>query len=279
MAVIELPDVAGIACNYINNAVFLSGPYMGYGLPNYSKYVYPNQIQAAIAASDTDLCEKYCIDFFDLSTNTPTTWQWFFEGGSPDTSTLTNPLQICYSDSGLFDVTLIACNNAGCDTVVLADYITVYGTPPAPFITQSGNILMASAAVSYQWQFNAVNIPGATNQSYEITQSGTYTVVITDENGCTNYISIAAEYVGIDAADTENTSVLIYPNPFYEQLILESGNGFLLHTVQLHDAIGREIRNYSLEGETKFIMSTTELASGIYFIRINQETTSILIKP
>jgi hypothetical protein len=56
---------------------------------------------AAIGASDTALCEKFCVDFTDMSVNNPVSWEWTFEGGTPSTSTDQNPVNICYSDTGL----------------------------------------------------------------------------------------------------------------------------------------------------------------------------------
>jgi PKD repeat protein len=95
---------------------------------------------SGFSCSQTNVCEKFCIDFFDSSTNNPTSWQWIFEGGNPPTSTDPNPSNICYDDAGVYDVTLITSNAAGNDTLVLTDFITVYTNPLAPVITQNGNI-------------------------------------------------------------------------------------------------------------------------------------------
>ncbi|WP_281616381.1 M43 family zinc metalloprotease [Flammeovirga sp. SubArs3] len=66
------------------------------------------------------------VTFTDSSTNRPTSWSWTFEGGSPTSSSDQNP-RVQYLDAGTFDVTLITENNAGADTVVMADLITVLG--------------------------------------------------------------------------------------------------------------------------------------------------------
>lgn len=163
--------------------------------------------------SDTFICEKFCIDFFDSSLNNPVAWQWFFPGGTPGSSTLQNPINICYQDPGEFDVMLIATSaNGVADTLLLNNYLTVYQNPFAPTITQSGNTLTCSNAASYQWQLNAVDIPGATNQSYTITQSGLYTVIIGDENDCNAQASTQAYLVGIPGAE-EDWYVNVFPNP------------------------------------------------------------------
>ncbi|NQU55172.1 MAG: PKD domain-containing protein [Bacteroidetes bacterium] len=46
------------------------------------------------------------IQFTDLSLNEPTSWQWSFPGGNPETSTEQNP-NVTYSSVGNFDVTLV----------------------------------------------------------------------------------------------------------------------------------------------------------------------------
>ena len=164
------------------------------------------------AASDTNVCQKFCVNFFDSSTNNPTSWQWHFPGGVPSSSTDQNPANICYNSPGLFDVTLITTNANGSDTITLPDYITVYPTPPFPAIVQVGYTLTSSPASSYQWQLNSINIPGATNQSYTILQSGYYTILVADSNGCKNS---ATKYVLISSIDDlpGNAAISISPNP------------------------------------------------------------------
>ncbi|MCB0806293.1 MAG: T9SS type A sorting domain-containing protein [Bacteroidales bacterium] len=68
------------------------------------------------------------VDFTDFSKFDPDTWIWYFEGGTPDISTEQNPQDILYQNTGLFDVTLIASNSSGSDTLVLQDYINVNTT-------------------------------------------------------------------------------------------------------------------------------------------------------
>lgn len=65
------------------------------------------------------------VNFFDLSVNVPTSWEWQFEGGSPATSTLQNPTGIVYNDVGSFDVTLKVTNSFGTHTITKPDYILV----------------------------------------------------------------------------------------------------------------------------------------------------------
>ncbi len=64
------------------------------------------------------------ISFTDLSTNFPTEWLWTFEGGDPASSTERNP-KILYKVPGDYEVSLIAKNAKGSNTLVVKNYIKV----------------------------------------------------------------------------------------------------------------------------------------------------------
>lgn len=84
-------------------------------------------------------------------------------------------------------------NAAGCITNQVAT-VTIFATPTAT-ITASGTTTFCSsssvtliantgAGLSYQWQESGVNIPGATNSTYNTNLTGNYTVIITNLNNC-----------------------------------------------------------------------------------------------
>jgi hypothetical protein len=229
---------------------------------------------ASFIADDPNLCEKFCTDFYDQSIGTPTSWQWEFPGGTPSFSFDQNPSQICYQTPGIYDVTLITGNANGSDTLTIPDYITIYPTPPFPTITQSGYTIASSSATSYQWQFNNIDIPAATNQSYDVQQSGYYTVFITDQNGC---VSSTSTYILIDGIEdlNSNANLLVYPNPSNGSFIVE------LLNCQIADEFKIEIRNtvgQIVYAEKSVSVETTsnckkeinlgDAINGIYFIEI-----------
>ena len=55
----------------------------------------------SFTSSDTNSCGYSCLSFFDYSQFNPVSWQWFFPGAQPDTSSLQNPANICYNNYGL----------------------------------------------------------------------------------------------------------------------------------------------------------------------------------
>lgn len=63
--------------------------------------------------------------FTDVSNFQPTSWEWSFPGGNPSSSTVQNPANVIYANSGIYSVRLIARNALGTDTIVKASYIHV----------------------------------------------------------------------------------------------------------------------------------------------------------
>jgi PKD repeat protein len=89
----------------------------------------PQPPVANFSATPTTAITGQNVQFTDLSTNGPSSWQWTFEGGLPANSNAQNPV-VTYNTSGNYDVTLVATNSAGSDTEIKTDYITVVTVPP-----------------------------------------------------------------------------------------------------------------------------------------------------
>jgi PKD repeat protein len=68
------------------------------------------------------------VSFSDLSSYYPASWQWSFEGGSPDYSSEQNPV-ITYNSPGTFSVSLVATNIYGYDSKVKYAFVTVTDPP------------------------------------------------------------------------------------------------------------------------------------------------------
>ncbi len=88
------------------------------------------------SAAPTSGCTPMTVNFTDLSTGA-TSWNWSFPGGTPETSTLQNPV-VVYNTAGTFDVTLNAFNIGGnqAGTMSKAAYISVNSAPVSPTIPQ-----------------------------------------------------------------------------------------------------------------------------------------------
>ena len=94
-----------------------------------------------------------------------------------------------YNTPGSYDVTLIAINSAGADTITLADYITVNPNAVAGFTSSAAGRTVtftnsSSNATSYSWAFGDGNFSTDTNPIHEYADDGTYTVVLSATNDC-----------------------------------------------------------------------------------------------
>ncbi|MCC7231403.1 MAG: PKD domain-containing protein, partial [Bacteroidia bacterium] len=147
---------------------------------------------AGFNTSTPDICSNTCISFFDLSTQSPTSWEWFFPGASPDTSSQQNPAGICYPQDGYYDVTLIVHNQYGQDTLTQYSLVHVESVPSATVSQDTsmyfGNSyqLLATGGISYSWS-PATGLDTTAGPSPVATpdETTTYTVQITDGSGCT----------------------------------------------------------------------------------------------
>ncbi|MCD4745002.1 MAG: Omp28-related outer membrane protein [Bacteroidales bacterium] len=80
---------------------------------------------AEFSADNTFIAVGESAVFTDMSTGTPTTWEWTFDGGTPATSNLQQPPDIFYNQSGTYEVSLTVTNQNGSSTETKSDYITV----------------------------------------------------------------------------------------------------------------------------------------------------------
>jgi PKD repeat protein len=86
------------------------------------------QPAAMFISNATSGAETLDVQFTDISSGTPTSWNWDF--GDGNTSTLRNP-NYRYAGAGNYTVTLSVMNDAGTSTTMKMDYIAV-GGPDSP---------------------------------------------------------------------------------------------------------------------------------------------------
>ncbi|MFA8450001.1 MAG: GEVED domain-containing protein [Bacteroidales bacterium] len=134
------------------------------------------------------------VDFTDCSERDPDSWNWTFNGGTPPTSTQTNP-SIVYNAPGDYNVSLQVSNSGGSSTKTKAAYIKVYPNeaPQAKF--EAPTIIPINGVVEFKdvssnlpsewaWEFEGGQPSTSTEQNPKITYAnpGVYMVKLTASN-------------------------------------------------------------------------------------------------
>ncbi len=143
---------------------------------------------AGFTAAPTSGCGPLTVQFTNTSSPNATSFQWFFPGGTPDTSTQQNPA-VTYTAPGTYSVTLVASNAAGSDTVVANSAVVVLPGPVAGFTATTNGFTAAftntsANADSYTWDFGDGNTSTAANPEHTYSQDGTYTVTLVATGPC-----------------------------------------------------------------------------------------------
>lgn len=173
-----------------------------------------SQLKADFSASVTSGCTPLVeVQFQDLSTGSPTQWEWDLGNGtiSPKKSPTAT-----YINPGTYTVKLIVKNAGGTDSVTKTNYITVYSKPVVNFsatplsgciplnvnftdlsTTESGTIQ------SWIWDFgDGISSTSPTpSHTYNLSDTFNVTLLVTTNFGCTQAI-LKTAYIAI--ADTVN---------------------------------------------------------------------------
>lgn len=86
---------------------------------------HPDELNAAFSADANALIIDQKAVFSNFSSGIITKYEWFFEGGEPESSLEKNPAEITYERPGQFDVRLIVSNELASDTLLLKNYVVV----------------------------------------------------------------------------------------------------------------------------------------------------------
>ncbi len=247
-------------------------------VPNYMTIDLCPLPEADFNSFTQNICSNRCVNFFDLSTENPIAWRWYFPGASPDTSTAQNPTNICYAVDGFYDVRLIATNQNGSDTIVKYSYINVesvpgaYVSPDTAMFFGSLYQLTAGGGSSYSWAPslgldtaagpNPIASPGTTT---------TYTCAIVDSStGC-----IAIRQVNITILHDNRFFV---PNTFspngdgYNDMLYLRGNNLYGIRFSVYDRWGEKVfetTDQSIGWDGRYKGKDLDPAVFMYIITVN----------
>lgn len=168
---------------------------------------------------------------------------------------------------------LVLCTGQISAQTVTLNITQNYTLPEMPVITQNGDQLLSSVSVGNQWYFNGTKIEGATQSSVVITQSGTYSVTVSNEVGCSaasaNYAAIKT---GVGLVPDADFSCKVFPNPndgYFTVELTTSRSGQV--ELNLYATDGRNVVSKIVQtdvGTQQIKFSETSLVPGAYTLQI-----------
>jgi hypothetical protein len=175
--------------------------------------------------------------------------------------------------AGSYNVTVTDKND--CTGVSNYGLVSLWAAPPVT-ISKKGDTLISSGAYSYQWYINGVPVGGATSQTYVATTSGTYSVEVTYQNGCTvTSDSFTYDVSGLDYLSA-NSMVAVWPNPSTGSWQVTIDNRLMGSLIEVFDNRGKLIYNSKAQG-LSFELKIN-VAPGVYLLHIQSPENSYIKK-
>ncbi len=183
---------------------------------------------------------------------------------------------ITVSESGTYSVTVM--DLYGCiDSTLLPTPVTVTVWDPQPVLsTVADTIWVVNAAdfSTFQWYLNGVEVNGATSANLTIQQTGMYTCVVTDANGCEASSQVFDLICCVGVEELGVVSLFsIQPNPSEGEFVLRLNSNELVNvSVSVFDPMGRRVIDSEMIERSTSLTKTidlTELPDGVYFLDLD----------
>lgn len=195
--------------------------------------------------------------------------EYTFPDGSTSSATTTN--------TSIFE------GGNGCDSTIVTNLLVII-LDNTTEITVNGNILTSnqSTDATYQWvDCNNGNEPiaGATSQNYEVSENGSYAVIVTSTiNTDCEVISDCIDVINLGIGEVGNTQFSVFPNPSNGKynVNFSSINNFI--ELEINDMSGRLIFKTTLNGEQDLEIDLRSESKGIYFLKMKSDSEIKVVK-
>ena len=143
---------------------------------------------ASYDASALSGCVPHEVQFLNTSSVNTTDVLWIFEGGDPSSSSIDDPL-VTYNSPGTYDVTLIAINGSGADTLIDENIVEISDAPPAAFSFDINGLEVTFTNLSvgaddYSWTFGDGHSSSDEDPIHTYATENAYTVTLISSNAC-----------------------------------------------------------------------------------------------
>lgn len=171
-------------------------------------------------------------------------------------------------------------NSKGClsptDTVIFK----FFPKPQQPTVHVINDSLKITAKGTYQWYFNNKAISQATQKIYKAQQSGDYFCELTDSIGCSIHSdTVQLTITTLDEAKQSSKTVVIYPNPTYDNSFTVAVNWEEDFTIFIYSVEGQFIFKKELKAKSrKNKITLANNPSGLYIVKIQNNHQQVYKK-
>jgi len=230
--------------------------------------MYPGQEFPAFSVNPVMGCQPLQVQFTDLSSGSPTQWEWDFGDGITITDEQ-NPNHL-YEAPGIYTVSLTVTYESGTFEAIQQDYIVVWDAPEISYDvineTEEGaadgsislNITGGITPYEVLWSDNS------TGMSLGNLSAGNYSVSVADAHGCTDEAQITV-IVETLIAEGQSDHIEIFPNPASKTVNIAHPDA--CKYIVVTDINGKTLVTARAQGKlTKIDISS--LAAGMYIVEV-----------
>jgi len=237
------------------------------------KHVLTNAFVVNVNSFKTSICIGENTDIITDLVNASDTTEYSWTSNPAGFTASTKFITINPTTTTTYILTATDSNRVSIDSIT----IVVNPLPAKPTVSLlNDSTLSASAGATYQWYLGGSPILNATQQNYKPLVSGSYSVIITNNAGCTSEMSISFDFIkviqGISKEDA-NRLMQVYPNPSQDKFFI---TGEVLqqstYEITVFDSFGRIVEH--LINPTELDLSSQ--ASGIYYLQLTSVDGSVL---
>ena len=232
---------------------------------------------ADFEADNTDIIAGESVNFTDLSTGDPTSWEWTFSGGTPASSTNQNPSNIVYNTAGVYDVVLTIHKGSDSDVETKTAYINVSDPTLPPVADFSANVTTIFVGQSVTFTDNSQNAP----TSWTWTFDGGMPATSADQNPTVIYntagtydVSLYVENSAGNDTETKDNYITVLPAEVGDLVITEimynppESNDDTLEYIEIYNNSSDEINlfGYAFTDGVDYIFPQVNIGAGNYFV-------------
>ncbi len=233
------------------------------GIAIYNVTIAPGIGGIGVVPASATLCHGALVNMHTTTIVPGITYQWMIDGNVIDGATNSS---YTADSAGTYSLMI---GNGSCTYTISGTVVS--NQPDAVVGFNAPNVLFTGSFYYYQWFLNGVAIPGANSSTYYESNSGDYTVVVTDINGCSDTASSynVGSGTGVKSITTVG-NVRVYPNPAISMLSIEAA-----------EIVNASI--LSVDGKTLISQKNAKsidisaLANGMYMIMIYDENDRLLL--